>query len=115
MGDFVADPTIAFGDPDPVLPFRPGIDRSQALADLRFQGWTDIFCVTCGCPIGRTGLWKGRPYAMIPGDPNRTEYTGGRPIPLCCPGCRRRYDGHTANSLVNRVRRHRCDVLEVPY
>lgn len=103
MVDSGPDVTRRWIEPSDIDPtFRPGIDRSQALSHLRSRGWTDVFCATCRTVIGRAGLWEGRPYAIIPGDPNLTPYHGGKRIPLWCPGCRRGYDGHTANSLINR-------------
>ena len=97
---------------------RNAVPPFVAQRELRERGWTDIHCAACGLVIGRVGLWPGLagklPAARAAHELERL-YRGRQRIPLWCPGCRLPYHGHTPNSLINRVRRRRCEVLSVPY
>ena len=107
------DLTLRDVDKDPFDGFMvPAATPAQQ--ELRDRGWTDIHCSRCGLVIGRVGLWDGQPMARTIQD-FEVHYLLGQRIPLWCPRCHRRYDGHTPSSLLNRVRRRRCDVLGVPY
>ena len=138
------DPFAVSPPPEPVHSAGRDEDPFSPLARLR-SGSTHIVCDRCSLAIGEVGLHEGKPFAYsfyagehhdggagmriegdaveeifgvgahMDGEPERRTYGWGQRMPLWCPRCRRRYDGHTPKSLVNRVRRQRPDVLTVPY
>jgi hypothetical protein len=85
-----------------------------ALRELRDRGRTDIYCARCYLIIGSVGIGR-KPWATTTYAHDDNHYAAGERIPLWCAECQRRYDGHTPDSLLRRVRSGRCDDLIVPY
>lgn len=85
-----------------------------ALSELRDRGWTDIQCARCYLVIGSVGFAR-TPWANTAYADDDAPYGPGERIPLWCAECHRRYDGHTPESLLRRVRSGRCGDLTVPY